>query len=121
MHWPEIVTAVFLGIGCIFSLTGSLGLLRFPDFYSRLHAAGKTDSFAQAMILGGLLFVSPDWGVSVRLVLIAVLLLFTAPTATHAITKAARLDGLAPWTRNRDQKLDSSMATTRTERSGDHE
>lgn len=99
MPWTEIVTAVLLAIGVLFSLTGSLGLLRFPDFYSRLHAAGKTDSLAQVLILGGLLFVSPDWGVSVRLVIIAVLLLFTAPTATHAITKAARLDGLAPWTR----------------------
>jgi len=99
MQWTEIVTAVLLGIGCLFSLTGSVGLLRFPDFYSRLHAAGKTDSLAQALIFGGLLFVSPDWNVSARLVIIAVLLLYTAPTATHAITKAARLDGLKPWTR----------------------
>lgn len=99
MAWNEIVCAVLLALGCVFSLTGSLGLLRFPDFYSRLHAAGKTDSLAQALILGGLVFVAPNWGVSFRLVAIALLLLFTAPTATHAITKAARLDGLPPWTK----------------------
>ncbi|MCA9659180.1 MAG: monovalent cation/H(+) antiporter subunit G [Myxococcales bacterium] len=99
MEWTHTVTAVFLGLGCLFSLAGSVGLLRFPDFYSRLHAAGKTDSLAQMLILGGLLFVSPDWGVSARLAIIAVILFFTAPTATHAITKAARLDGLEPWTK----------------------
>lgn len=97
MEWNELVTAAFLALGCVFSLGGSIGLLRFPDFYARLHAAGKTDSLAQALILLGLIFVSPNWGVSFRLVIITLLLLFTAPTATHAITKAARLDGLRHW------------------------
>jgi len=97
MEWNEILTAIFLGIGVLISLTGSLGLLRMPDFYTRLHTAGKSDTLAQTFILGGLIFVTDHWQVAVRLLLIILLLFFTAPTATHAITKAARLDGLAPW------------------------
>ncbi|HRI06385.1 MAG TPA: monovalent cation/H(+) antiporter subunit G [Nannocystaceae bacterium] len=97
MEWNEYVTAVFLALGCLISLTGSLGLLRFPDFYARLHAAGKSDSLAQFLILLGLVFATDNWTIQVRLVMIALLLFFTAPTATHAITKAARLDGLEPW------------------------
>lgn len=97
MQWNEYVTAALLALGCLISLTGSLGLLRFPDFYARLHAAGKSDSLAQLLILGGLVFATDNWTVQVRLVMIALLLFFTAPTATHAITKAARIDGLEPW------------------------
>ena len=97
MEWNEYVTAVFLALGCTVSLTGSLGMLRLPDFYARLHSAGKSDSLAQFLILGGLCFATTDWHVIVGLLLIVGLLFFTAPTATHAITKAARLDGLEPW------------------------
>ncbi|MBK8264400.1 MAG: monovalent cation/H(+) antiporter subunit G [Nannocystis sp.] len=99
MEWNEILTAIFLALGVLISLTGSLGLLRMPDFYTRLHTAGKSDSLAQTFILGGLIFVTDNWQVAVRLLMIILLLFFTAPTATHAITKAARLDGLEPWRR----------------------
>ena len=103
MEWNELVTAAFLALGCIFSLGGSIGLLRFPDFYARLHAAGKTDSLAQLCIFLGLALVTEVDGhavdplVRLKLLMVALILFFTAPTATHAITKAAHLDGLVPW------------------------
>lgn len=99
MHWYEIVTTVFLMLGCVISISGSLGVLRLPDFYARLHAAGKTDSLAQLLILFGLVFVTPDLLTQIKLLLVAGILFITAPTATHAITKAAHLDGLRSWTR----------------------
>ncbi|PRP97650.1 Na(+)/H(+) antiporter subunit G [Enhygromyxa salina] len=110
----EIIGSVFMAIGALFALTGSVGVLRMPDFYSRLHPAGKSDTLAQALILLGLaLFAGqqlldtvtgPDehgghgdaWlglaNIMVKLVLLTALLFLTAPTATHAIAKAARLD-----------------------------
>lgn len=99
MHWNEVVTTVLLALGCVISFSGSYGVLRMPDFYSRLHPAGKTDSLAQLLIFVGLVFVTPDWLTQVKLVLVAMILFIVAPTGTHAITKAAQLDGLRPWTK----------------------
>lgn len=101
MAWNDIVTAVCLAIGVFFALTGGLGILRMPDFYSRLHPAGKSDTLAQGLILAGLMFQAEDPMVAIKLALLAGLLFVTAPTATHAISRAAQLDGLEPWT-NRD-------------------
>ncbi len=102
MHWTDIVTAVFLALGCLVAVTGTLGVLRLPDFYSRLHAAGKTDSLAQALIMVGLLFQTWKYdglvlNAAARLVLITGFILMTSPIATHAVTKAAYLHGLEPW------------------------
>lgn len=99
MHWNEIVTTVFLALGCVVSLTGSYGLLRMPDFYTRLHTAGKTDSLGQVLIFFGLVFVTPDWLTQSKLIMVALILMIAAPTATHAITKAAHLHDLRPWTK----------------------
>lgn len=99
MLWNEIVCTVLLALGCVISFSGAYGVLKFPDFYARLHAAGKTDSLAQVLILTGLVFVTPDVLTQVKLLLVAFILFIVAPTSTHAITKAAHLDGLIPWTR----------------------
>jgi multicomponent Na+:H+ antiporter subunit G len=108
----EIIGTLFLFVGCVFSLSGSIGVLRFPDFYSRLHPAGKTDALAQVLILFGLalfagqqalefalaeegdntMAIVGEANIMLKLGLIAVILLVTAPTSTHAISKAARLD-----------------------------
>jgi multicomponent Na+:H+ antiporter subunit G len=106
MHWTDFVTSIFLAGGVIFALTGAMGVVRFPDFYSRLHAAGKTDSFAQALFMTGMLFQAWKYeglvfGASARLVMITMFILLTSPIATHAITKAAHLDGLQPWTKEK--------------------
>ncbi len=114
MAWNEIVCAVLLVVGVLISLTGSLGLLRFPDFYSRLHTAGKTDSLAQLCIFVGLALIDQvtvdgvaypvDPLIRIKLIMVALLLFFTAPTATHAITKAAMLDGVMPWKKGEPPK-----------------
>ncbi len=111
LAWNDYVTIVLLLIGCFFALTGAIGVLRMPDFYTRLHPAGKSDTLGQFLILTGLAFqlidadfnwsntyASDPWMCFVRIVLIIIVIIITAPTATHAITKAARLDGLEPWT-----------------------
>jgi len=98
----DVVVAVLLGLGCLFSLTSGVGLLRMPDFYSRVHPAGKNDTLGTTLIFAGLMVrtwqYDYGWLVAARIVLIVLLIYVTAPTSTHAITRAAHLDGLRPWT-----------------------
>jgi multicomponent Na+:H+ antiporter subunit G len=103
MEWLfNILTVVFLLGGSFFALTGAVGILKMPDFYSRLHPAGKNDTLAQVLIMAGLFshsFTTETLGfhAAIKLIIIVVALFFTAPTATHAITKAAHVDGMKPW------------------------
>lgn len=91
----DILSGVLLAAGAAFAFTGAVGLLRFGDFYSRTHAAGITDGAGAGLILLGLL-LQADGASGVRLVLILVFLLFTSPTATHALAQSALRDGLKP-------------------------
>ncbi len=93
----DALTVVFLAVGSFFALTGAVGILRLPDFYSRIHPAGKSDTLAQLMILMGLVFQvfrSDSYGtfIGVKLILIVLLLFITSPTAVHAIARAAHLE-----------------------------
>jgi len=108
MAWNEIIASVLIAVGVFLALTGSLGLLRMPDFYSRLHPAGKNDSLGSVLIFIGLAFLvdepMKDWLVLSKLLLIVGFLIMSAPTATHAITKAAYLEGLQPWLKPGDKE-----------------
>ncbi len=96
-----LITIVCLLVGCFFSLTGAVGLLRMPDFYTRLHPAGKNDTLGVLFIVTGLLAetLKYDYGffVGAKLVLVVLFVFLTAPAATHALTQAAFLEGLKPW------------------------
>ena len=103
MDWRDWITVVFLALGCFLDLTGAIGILRMPDFYTRLHPAGKSDTLAQLFIVIALLFQVDEfatdyWATFSKLVLIAIFMFLTTPLATHAITKAAHMAGLQPWT-----------------------
>ncbi len=103
----DAIVILFLAAGIIFMFTGVIGLLRLPDFYTRLHATGKCDTLGEVLIIAGLLlyhlFVySPGAELSVKLVpvklLFLIIFIFLAnPTATHAIMKAAYKTGVKPW------------------------
>jgi multicomponent Na+:H+ antiporter subunit G len=86
------VVLLFLGSGLL--IIAGIGLLRFPHFYTRLHAAGVIDTLAAGLFLGGLAWwFGPTLG-SVKLLLIFVFLLFTSPTACHALAATAWASGL---------------------------
>lgn len=93
----EVVSAVLLGAGGLFVLSGGMGLLRFPDFYTRLHAAGVTDTAGAGLILLGLLMRVETWETAARLLIILLFLALTSPTATHVLAHAARRDGVPVW------------------------
>ncbi len=91
-----VAAVISLCVGALGVLFGALGLLRLGDVYQRMHGAGIIDTGGAGLILFGLLLASPDWTVSVRLVLIGLLLGLTSPTATHAIARAAHFAGVKP-------------------------
>ena len=92
------LSAACLLTGGLFGVVGGIGLIRFPDFYSRLHAAGITDTLCALLIIAGLLIQAGLALVSIKLLLILLFLLFTAPTASHALARAAMADRGAPAT-----------------------
>ncbi len=90
--------ACFL-IGGGLCITGGVGLLRFPDFFARAHAAGVTDTLAAPMMLAGLA-LQIGWSLAAaKVVMIILFILATNPTATHAMAKAALHGGLRPLVR----------------------
>jgi multicomponent Na+:H+ antiporter subunit G len=94
-----VASGVLLTLGSIFLLTGAVGLLRFPDFYTRIHAGGIAETVGAGFILLGLLVRPDDWSpsVAVRLLVILAFLVLTSPTATHVLAQAARRDGVPVW------------------------
>lgn len=94
------LSAAMLIAGAFFVLTGAVGVLRFPDFHSRIHPASKGDSLGQLLILGGLglhLAIQPGLQLAaLKLLLIIIFLFLTAPTATHAMARSAWGAGVKP-------------------------
>lgn len=94
--------------GAFFLVTGSLGMVRLPDVFTRMHAAGMTDTMGAGMIVVGLaVYSGTDLDVTVRLLLILAFLWFTSPIATHALAKAALSGGLRPYTPPAGDGLDA--------------
>ncbi|MEM1103902.1 MAG: monovalent cation/H(+) antiporter subunit G [Pseudomonadota bacterium] len=92
----DIATWGLMGLGGFLIFCGGLGLLRFPDFYTRLHAAGVTDTLGAELILIGLMLQATSWIQVVKLILIALFMFMTSPVSTHAIAHAAHIAGLKP-------------------------
>lgn len=95
MTW-DILSWVCLVLGGLLGIIGGIGMHRFPDFYTRLHAAGTTDTLCAAFFLLGLGFQAGLTLVSFKLLLIFTFIFFTSPTASHSLANAAILGGLKP-------------------------
>ena len=92
-----IARAILLLVGSVFTLIGSIGIVRMPDVFTRLHAAGITDTLGAAGVLLGLALKAGFSLLLVKLLLMLVFLLLLNPTACHALARAA-LHGLRrPW------------------------
>ncbi|MBU0687335.1 MAG: monovalent cation/H(+) antiporter subunit G [Candidatus Margulisbacteria bacterium] len=92
-----IIAYLFFGIGLFFMIFGALGILRFPDLYTRLHPAGKAGTAGILSIFIGLIFYSGFSFNSQRIILITLFILITSPVATHAIARGAMESGIIPW------------------------
>ncbi len=92
----DIASAALMLTGAVFLMAGALGMLRLPDFYTRMHAAGVTDTLGAEMIIIGLMLQSGWSLVTVKLALLGLFVFLTSPTATHATANAAYKSGLKP-------------------------
>ena len=86
-------------VGFLIILLGIIGVLRLPDFYSRLHAQGKCDTLGVALMLGGLAIHEGLTLASLKILAILFFIALANPTATHALGRSALLSGLKPWTK----------------------
>ena len=119
----EIVYNILSGIGWIlllagsaFSVIGGLGIVRMPDFYSRLHGGGITDTLGAGLIMSGLMLMTLSISLLAvaKLFMILAFLLITSPTACHALAQSALSSGLQPLTGKPDTwaaKLEKSRRT----------
>jgi multicomponent Na+:H+ antiporter subunit G len=96
MTVTTIATWICLVGGGFFCVVGALGMLRMPDFYTRMHAASVIETLGAGLILLGLLLQGGITLISVKLLFIGVLIFVASPTATHALARAAVVRGLKP-------------------------
>lgn len=111
MSFLSLAAVVLIAGGAFFFFTATIGLLRFPDFYTRMHATGKGDTLGAFLLLAGMAIYNLDHGFSLAAILVSIKIMFIAlfifvanPTACHAITKAALDSGVKPWTREKEDR-----------------
>jgi multicomponent Na+:H+ antiporter subunit G len=92
----DIIGYLFIVAGVFFMVTGSLGVLRMPEFFTRLHPAGIVDSFGAPLVLIGVVIQNGMTIFSGKIILLILFIFITSPTATHALAKAALFSGLKP-------------------------
>jgi multicomponent Na+:H+ antiporter subunit G len=94
LYWIGVSLAV---AGALLTVAGSVGVMRFPDVYARLHAASITDTGGATLMLLGLGLLAGFTPVAVKLLVVWAFIMITSPTASHALANAAFGSGLRPW------------------------
>lgn len=93
----ENLSTLLLVIGAVFFLAGTVGLLRFPDVYTRLHALAKADNLGLGFIMLGLLLRTTSLAMALKLILIWLLAIAASATVGFLIARRARQNGIVPW------------------------
>jgi multicomponent Na+:H+ antiporter subunit G len=91
------LASIFVVIGLFFMVVGALGLIRLPDFYTRVHASGKCDTMGEGMMLLGFILYEGTSLIAVKMFLLVLFIFITSPTAVHAIMNVAHTCGIEPW------------------------
>ena len=99
MSASEYLSAALLIAGGVFFLAGTLGLLRFPDVYTRLHALTKADNLGLGLVVAGLALRVGSWAEAGKLLLIWLLVLLASASVAHLVAAAARQRGIKFWKR----------------------
>jgi len=106
----DLLSIVFMALGVVFFLGSAVGVVRFPDFYTRMHAAGKGDTLSSLLLVGGIALhhvpeIGEAWGTPeagapwyliAKLLAICLFIMFTSPSSTHALIDAGYKDGIRP-------------------------
>ena len=108
-----VLSGLSIAIGVIALLIGSLGLIKLPDVYCRIHAVGMIDTAGASFIILGMIIHQGFSFVSFKLALIGVFLFFTSPIATHAVAQVAHKMGVKPVGRNLGKALPTNKSNTK--------
>jgi multicomponent Na+:H+ antiporter subunit G len=92
----EIIGGALIVLGAFFYVVGAIGIYRMPDVFTRMHAAGISDTVGAGLLIFGMMFLAGFTLVSIKLAIILGVILFTSPIATHALAQAALQEGLEP-------------------------
>ena len=92
----EIIGSVLVAIGLIFDFLGCLGLIRFPDVYSRLQASAKCVTLGTCGILFGLFVIKGFTATGIKALLCLTFIILTAPVSAHALARGAYKSGVKP-------------------------
>ena len=96
----EIASSLLLFLGAFFYFAGTVGLLRFPDLFTRLHALAKVDNLGLGCVLAGLALQADSLAAALKLLLIWPLVLAASAGVSFAIARRAHALGIRPWRRN---------------------
>ena len=97
MQITEFLTLLLLFAGAGFFLAGTVGLLRFPDVYTRLHAITKADNVGLGLVVAGLVLQADSWAAKGKLLLIWLLVLLASASVAHLVARTALRKGIQPW------------------------
>ena len=109
------ICIVLVLLGIIFFVGGAVGIVRFPDFYTRMHAAGKGDTMSVFMVLVGLAvyqlsdFTLANLLIAGKILFITIFIMWASPTSTHALIKAGLEEGQKVWTRNDNKETEDEQ------------
>lgn len=92
----DIASTILIAAGSFFIVTGAVGLIRMPDVYTRMHAASVIETLGAGLLLTGLMLVAGLSLVTVKLIFLLLLFIFTAPVAAHALAQAALHEDIEP-------------------------
>ena len=99
----NVISWLSLAIGGIFCVIGAIGLLRMPDFFTRMHAASVIETLGAGLILF-VLIIQAGWTlIAVKLVMLFLLIFFASPTASHALARAALAKGMKPLLKDEER------------------
>jgi len=98
----DVISWACIVVGAVFAIIGAVGILRLPDVFSRMHGAGIIDTLGAGLILVGLMFQAGFSLITVKLILIIVFVLYTSPTTTHALARAALNGGVSPLIKRKE-------------------
>ncbi|MEA3243829.1 MAG: monovalent cation/H(+) antiporter subunit G [Pseudomonadota bacterium] len=99
MRVTEFLTLFLLLAGAGFFLAGTVGLLRFPDVYTRLHAVTKADNVGLGLVVAGLVLQAESWAAMGKLLFIWLLVLLASASVAHLVARTALRKGIRPWKR----------------------
>lgn len=92
---------ILIASGVLFFFAGAVGLMRFPDLYTRLHALTKADNVGLGLIVAGLIVLDFDWIIATKLILIWILVMLASANGSYLIARTAHLYRIRPWRHSR--------------------